>query len=138
MTRVYVIDPDARPSRDYSREPWVKLNAVHPFDAGFRIMECETIGWVSGNVVLMVIHGNTAIRPMNPKPLAHVERWQVFDQPGLGGWVAWVRRPDADDRARRELNGQRIELLIVGAMVLLAGVIGALILIVLPQCQGGL
>lgn len=137
MTRVYVCDPDARPSRDWHAEPWPVKDPIKKMDAGLRIMEAEAAGWVSGRIVKMAIYGNTAMMPIKPKPGVVIERWQIFMDEALGAWVAWVIRPRDDDRDRRRRKEHRIELLVAGVLILVAAILAALILVVLPQCTGG-
>lgn len=138
MTRVYVCDPDGRPSRDWTSDLWPSKNPIEAFNAGLRIMEAETIGWTSGRIVQVAIYGNTAMRPVKPNPEIVIERWQVFMDGQLGCWVAWVIRPKDDDRYRRDTNHRRFEHVIVGVLLLVAAVLAALVLVVLPQCTGGI
>ncbi len=135
MSRVYVIDPDGRPSSDWRGKGWLVKNPIRPMDAGLRIMEADTLGWMAGQVIRMEVHGSTAMRPLLPKPGAVIERWQVFEEPGAG-WVAWVKRPADDDRVRREGKERQLALLIAGILMFVGAVTAAVVLIVLPQCQG--
>jgi hypothetical protein len=138
VSRVYVINPEERPSSN-----WINAAAsddpIHRPDAGLRIMEADIVGWLSGRVVRMNIYGNTAvplIRASDRERPIRTERWQVFEDKQLGAWVAWVMMPNDDRRARRETAAHRFELLVAGTMIFVGAVMAVLILIVLPQCTG--
>lgn len=128
MTRVYVIDPEVQQTT-----PW-------PTPGGLRIMEADTVGWASGRIVTVAIYGDTAVPPSRAdrmdKRADRQERWLVREE-GIG-WVAWVKRPQDDDRVRRDTKNHQLELIMAGALILLGGAVGALVLVVLPQCQGGI
>ncbi len=132
MTRCYVIDPEMRPSR-----PWPGPNS-DKLDRGLRLMECDTTGWADGRVSQVAIHGKVAVQLVRaPRSTDHVERWRTWQDATLdGGWIAYVVRQNEDRRASVETKNRQVELLVAAAMIFLAAVIAALILVVLPQCQG--
>lgn len=140
MSRVYVINPEERPSTNWIDSQLVSDNPIHRPDAGLRIMEADIVGWLSGRIVRMNIYGNTAVPLIKAsdrdRPI-RTERWQVFEDKQLGAWVAWVMMPKDDQRARRERAAHRFELLVAALLTLVCAVIAALILVVLPQCTGG-
>lgn len=137
MTRVFVIDQAARPSRDWRGEFEPQPNPIRAFDAGFRIMEAETFGWESGGIVAVAIYGMTATRTGGHERAGVVhERWQVFTVDNLG-WVAWVIRPDEDRRAGERLRDNNFERLVVGVLILAMIGMVAVFMVLVSQCNGG-
>lgn len=113
MTKVTVIDTCLEPR-----------NATQYRDA-VRIIECDILGWADGKVVRMM---------MRQQP-EHVERWRVFEDREVG-WIAWVIRPDDDRRVESETANGRFELVLIFLIGFLASVMAAIVLVVLPHCEG--
>lgn len=129
MTKAFVVDVELSP-----------ISARFPLGA-VRMMECDTLGWADGKTVRMAVYGNTAVpaigKAREDTKIDRIERWLVFEDQSLGCWIAWVKRPQDDDRVRYEIRQQRMDLLLVCGLIFFAAVLAAITLVLLPQCSGG-